>query len=209
MTVFASWSLLPILALGHVVIEHGPANGQAWEKFPPDPCSDFFNKGLAWTHDECMEVWAQFIGTVPPGLRRRTPDVEMWASTAMQLREASSPCMVNSTFAPDGSGSTTMRNLATWIFSEEMGCDWVTPRWSGKIIGKGNGAAVLYCHRTATTEEFDLATTKKGHPALGSTNRCSVIDWLSYFQFNVPSVTWDGNAILKAIQVRCPMQRNN
>lgn len=207
MKVFASWALLPILALGHVLLELTPATGYAKESFPLDACSDFFNEGLAWTHDDCLEVWAQFIETVPSGLRRRTPDVGMWASTAAKLREASSPCMVNSTFTPDGSGSTTIRNLATWIFSEQMGCDWVTPRWSGKIIGTGEGAAVLYCHRTATTEEFGTAKTDKGHlrAALGSTNRCSVIDWLSYFQFGVPSVTWDGNGVLKVIQVKCPM----
>ncbi len=209
MKVLALWASLPILVLGHVIFGLTQATGHAWESFPPDACSSFFNKGLAWTHDDCMEVWTQFIETVPSGLRRRTLDVEMWASTAATLREANSLCMVNSTFTPDGSGSTTIRNLAAWIFSEEMGCDWLTPRWSGKMIGKGQGAAVLYCHRTATTEEFGIARTEKGHlgAALGSTNRCSVIDWLFYFQFNVPSVSWDGNGILKVIKVRFPMQR--
>lgn len=180
-------------------------NAQSNHLNPADACSDYVagpHAGSVWTLEDCIEVWSQFQTSVPEVFRSRVPDVDTWDGTGLQLREAGSPCMVKATFDPDGAGSTTMRNFATWIFAEELGCDWATPIWTGKGTSQGNGTT-LYCHWTATLEEANLARQDlaKNGAALRATNRCSIIDWLSYFQFNVPSVPGPGQGTIKVIEV--------
>ncbi|CAN0267296.1 unnamed protein product [Laminaria digitata] len=88
------------------------------------------------------------------------PHVDTWRQTASELRRVGSPCLVASDHVSDGAGSSAIRHIATWTFAEEVGCDWVTPHWDKKAVPGGNGA-VLYCHRTATTAEMDLAKSNK------------------------------------------------
>lgn len=147
---------------------------------------------------------AQFSTTVPPGLRRRLPDADLWRQTASELRRLGFPCLIAPTLPSDGVGSSTIRHLASWIFAEQMGCDWVTPDWGKRRADAGNGttSTVLYCHRTATTQE--VAT---GRPSEAVT-RCSVVDWLSYFQLDLPSVSLPEERSLKVIEVRtCASRR--
>lgn len=202
----AAFSLpgMVLLALGHELVRLIPMS-QAEELNPP--CSDFSvspHPSSAWTIDDCIDVWAQFDATVLPPFRHRMPDLDTWGTTGLDLRQAGSPCGVKSTFATDGVGSTTIRNLATWIFAEEMGCDWITPRGSGRTIVEGNTTTTLYCHRIDTKEEYNVARKDmaKFRASLRMTNHCSVVDWLSYFQFDASAVTWAETGELKVIQAR-------
>ncbi len=196
---------LRFLAGVHLFLGWALATGQPDHLTPADACSDYLagpHPGSVWTLGDCVTVWSQFQTSVPNPFRSRVPDMDTWDSTGLQLREAGSPCMVKATFTPDGAGSTTMRNLATWIFAEELGCDWATPVWSGRSASNLNGTT-LYCHWTTTLEDATIARhdMAKNAAALRATNRCSVIDWLSYFQFNVPSVPWPETGTLKVIEV--------
>lgn len=91
-----------------------------------------------------------------------------------------------------------MRILSEWIFSEELGCDWVTPEWKPHYVNGINGT-VLYCHTTATTAE--LRNTSVSPLTVNEHNHCSVVDWLAYFQLNLPSVNLPKGEKIKAIEV--------
>ena len=195
-----------VLTIAQILLSSSFSNGYSDGSNPSTACSDFAGGQLApsvWTLEDCEKVWAHFEESVPAVFRPRLPDIDMWGDTGKQLRNLGSPCMVKATFDPDGVGSTTIRNLATWIFSEEMACDWVTPSWSGRIMTQGNGTTSLYCHWTATLEEANFAKEDLANrgKALRATNRCSVVDWLSYFHFDAVSVTWPEMATLSIIEV--------
>ena len=193
---------LSVLPLGFLLIRSLPSSGQPSPRITPEEaCADFATgsyPGSSWTLDSCVDVWTRFTRIVPNGLQRRLPDVDIWSPVAAELRRVGSPCLVSSEPTSDGAGSSTIRHLATWIFAEEMGCDWVTPDWGKKHVEGGNGT-VVYCHRTATTQELDLSKPAKELQAL---RRCSVIDWLAYFQFDVPSVSLPEGKEMKVIQAR-------
>lgn len=194
------------LTAAHLLSKSQPATAQLKELTPSDACSEFASdqpSGSVWNVEDCIGVWTDFEESVPSWLHSRLPDTDVWGGTGKDLRRAGSPCIVEAVFDPDGAGSTTIRNFATWIFSKELDCDWMTPRWSGQKVNQGNSTATMYCHLTATLEEAKLARSNpdKLGAALRATNRCSVVDWLSYFQFDVPSVTCPESTRLKIIQV--------
>lgn len=212
MGAFVSPALL-LLSVAQVAICSSPATAQPKELNPPGACSDFATgkyPGSSWTLADCIDVWERFDDSVPPSFRSRVPDIDAWGDTGLVLRRAGSPCMVKAAFNPDGAGSTTMRNFATWIFSEEMGCDWVTPVWSGRKMEHGNGTTTVYCHQTATVGKADLVNgdLAKYRAALRATSRCTVIDWLLYFQFNVPSIAMPDTGVLKVVEVRRAMPKH-
>ena len=93
-------------------------------------------RSTSWTHDDCVEVWGRFAGSVPLQMLARKPDVDMFRGTAAELRRNGTPCLATTTATSDGAGSSTIRHLATWIYAEQMGCDWVTPSW-GKWTAAG------------------------------------------------------------------------
>lgn len=198
----AEAGLTLVFLLGSVFLRSTPATGQPSGIEASEACADFAPGGYpgsaSWTLDDCIEVWEHFALTVPNGLQRRLPHVDLWRDTSAELRREGSPCLVASNPTSDGAGSSTIRHLATWIYSEQMGCDWVTPDWGKKQVAGGNGTAVMYCHRTATNQEMDLS---KPAEELQSMRRCSVVDWLSYFQFDVPSVSLpeSGTVIVQVI----------
>ena len=105
-----------------------------------------------------------------------------------------------------------MKLLASWVFAEEMGCDWVTPDWGKRRValegegegagggGGGNGTAsavVVYCHTTATFEELESLALSSD---VQDRHRCAVVDWLAYFRFDVPSVDLPERGRSKLIQ---------
>lgn len=199
---------LLVLPLGLLLLRSLPSYGQRNDILQPEEaCADFAGGGYpgsSWTLDNCIDVWTRYARTVPSGLQRRLNDVDIWREAASELRRVGSPCLVASEPTSDGAGSSTIRHLATWIFAEEMGCDWVTPDWGKKPVDGGNGT-VMYCHRTATTQEMDLS---KPNAELQALRRCSVIDWLAYFQFDVPSVGRPEGGETKVIQASAHDERN-
>lgn len=188
--------------VGVLLLRLSPATGQSSSMEASGACADFATespyRGSPWTLDDCIEVWEHFRTSVPGFLRRRLPDVDLWGETGVKLRREGSPCLVVSEAASDGAGSSTIRHLATWIYSEQMGCDWVTPDWGKRRVGLGNGTEVMYCHRAATTQDLDPTMT-----SWQAMQRCTVVDWLSYFQFNVPSVDMPEGATVAYIDEVC------
>lgn len=190
-----------------------PSSGQAnLELQPEELCADFATKSYpgsimgynspgssfsSWTFETCLDVWKRFASTIPNGYQQRSPLVDTWRETASELRRAGSPCLVATDGKSDGAGSTTIRHLSAWVFAREMGCDWVTPGWGKKNLDRGNGTT-MYCHRAATAEEMDLS---KPTAELQALRRCALVDWLSYFQFGVPSVRLPEGGNMKIIQV--------
>ena len=168
---------------------------------PDEACMDFRADGVqpsAWTLADCTEVWTQFVETIPLNQRRRENYADGWREITTVLRLAGSPCLCGSHGGGDGVGSMTMRIISSWIFSEEMGCDWVTPKWNRPHVNGENGT-VLYCHRTAPIGELNDPTISK--VAIEENNHCSVVDWLAYFQFNLPSVDLPEGENIKSIEV--------
>ena len=173
---------------------------------PDEACADFAADqppGSAWTMGDCTDVWTDFAGSVPGGLRRRVYYADHLRETATELRLAGTPCLMKSSGGGDGVGSTTIRVLSSWILADEMGCDYVTPNWGGAkhVIGE-NGTTVLYCHRTVDRQKLGLANRTPS--TLMELSHCTVVDWLSYFQFSVPSVPMPEGVKLKEVKVRHP-----
>lgn len=169
---------------------------------PDEACKDFTadnNSTLTWTLADCTEVWTQFVETIPPGLLWRMTYVDDWRETATELRRAESPCLSAMHGGGDGLGSTTLRILSSWIFSAEMGCDWVTPDWGKRRVSAENGT-VLYCHPVVTRGENALHSPEAS--ALVVNARCTVVDWLAYFQLGVPSTSLPDEARIKRIEVK-------
>lgn len=168
--------------------------------YAAEACADFAmdeNAGSSWALGDCMNVWENFSLSLPPWMHRRFPLMDVWKDTASDLRQANKPCLVAPTAPLDGVGSCTIRHLASWIFSKQMGCDWVTPDWGKKPATQGNGT-VVYCHRAATTEEMENSKSREEQQAM---RRCSIVNWLSYFQFDVPSVALPEDEKLKFVEV--------
>eukprot|EP00903_Cladosiphon_okamuranus_P019481 g17914.t1 len=187
------WALL----LGVLLLRLSPATGQPNAVEASEACADFAadppHSGSPWTLYDCIKVWEHFRTSAPPRFYSRLPHVDLWWNTGVELRKQGTPCLVASKPTSDGVGSSTIRHLATWIYSEQMGCDWVTPDWGKRHVGQGNGTEVMYCHRAAAKQDLDPSMTS------WQMQRCSVVDWLSYFQFNVPSVALPEGAKLKYV----------
>lgn len=176
------------LVFAALVLRWTPVAPQRDDLDAAEVCADFTAEGYpgsAWTFVDCAQVWAHFVDTLLPYVRTRAPHVDIWRDTAKELRRIGSPCIVSSLPTRDGAGSSTIRHLATWVLSIEMGCDWATPSWGGSPPVPGANGATMYCHRTATTAEMDLSRPAE---ELWAMRRCSIVNWLAYFQFDVPSV---------------------
>lgn len=97
----------------------------------------------------------------------------------------------------------TMRHLTTKVFAEEVGCDWLTPEWGMPVVGDGSGAS-LYCHSAATYDEqqrgLDNNTTQEGVKAM--VHRCSLTNWLEYFNFKMSSVEAPASSSFRVIEVK-------
>lgn len=195
-----------VFALGCLSTRWVTVEGRSPKTIGPDEaCVDFAaerSPGSAWTLTDCTDVWTQFASTVPTGLRRRFQYTDDLKGTATELRSAGTPCLASSRGGGDGVGSTTMRILSSWILADEMGCDWVTPSWGGHRVVGENGTTVLYCHMTLDREKQGLANRPPS--TLMEPKRCTVVDWLAYFQFSVPSVSLPEGAKIKQIEARYP-----
>lgn len=204
-------ALSMVQALETLILAHGQESSGIT---PASACADFaagqsiglawdreagHNRDHAWTFEDCVEVWTQYSTTIIDIFVPRKPDADLWRDTGSELRKQGSPCMLSSTAGGDGLGSTTLRHLATWIFAEEMGCDWITPDWGRRKVSKGDGQAVMYCHSVVSKDElksYNNTTEAK------ATRRCSIVDWLSYFQFEKTSVNWPASGLVKVLKAR-------
>lgn len=173
---------------------------------PTEACVDFAENDLSgessWSLAVCVDVWTAWVDSISHAFNR--PDSinrKAWRQAAEELRRLGTPCLVEPQHSSDGVGSSWIRHVATWILAEEMGCDWVTPRWSKRPIGEdnSNNGTQLYCHATGTVEE--MVPTKPAEE-LWPLRRCTVANWLAYFHFDVPSVPRPISGTFKVVQVR-------
>ncbi|CAN0106888.1 unnamed protein product [Ascophyllum nodosum] len=179
-----------VLLLG-VTSRVAPVHSQLFERGlvePEEACLDFNSgrryPGSSWTPKDCMDVWARFVQSVPEDLHLRPPSFDTLRDTTDKLQQAGSSCLVASIPAAAGVGTSMLRHLSAWIFAEEIGCDWATPDW-GRRLDPGDDKAVLYCHKVATTEEIGQAMLRGKADEI---RRCSLINWMEFFQLDVPSV---------------------
>lgn len=153
---------------------------------------------VPWTYDDCVDVWTDFADSTREGAEFRFPllNASVWRdTTAAELRRQGSPCLVMRESSGDGVGSNSMRFFASWIFAKQMGCDWITPVWGRP--GSNGSFPAEYCH--SLYHAHKVTVEKEGHrPA----KVCSTVDWVSYFQFGVPSVSMPENGTVKIIYVR-------
>lgn len=186
-----------VLGVTCALLSSFPTNGQFSPVGPAEVCDDFVAgryPGLPWSYDDCLDVWAHFEG--PLGPPPQHPQVDLWRETAFELRQQGSPCMLSSAPGDDGVGSTAIRHVATWLFAEEMGCDWFTTKWASNQAQNADGST-RYCHEIVPLEERKTATNSSGVPGI---SRCSAVNWLSYFQFDQHSLSLPSSGSVKLIR---------
>lgn len=191
-----------VIVLGCLSTRLVGAEGTLTTVEPEEACADFAagkRSESAWTMADCTEVWTQFNSTIEPGLQRRLRFADVWRETSAELRKAGTPCLSGTIGPNDGVGSTVIRMLSSWVFADEMGCDWVTPYWGRRHVKGGNGT-VVYCHSTVDGTEI-LSPTASNQI---QTRHCSVVDWIDYFQLGVPSTALPEVVNFKKIQARSP-----
>lgn len=149
-------------------------------------CVDFEDgaspEGSSWTLQDCMYVWSEWYDTVPPRLQKQKfEDREKLRKSAVVLRQKGSPCFVRSEATPDGAGSSTIRHITTWMFAEEMGCNWVSPDYGGFRQVDESGLT-SYCHRVETKNDAEKLTLEqlKANRAMN----CVLVNWQQYFSFD-------------------------
>lgn len=113
-----------------------------------------------------------------------------------------SPCLVESTLPTDGVGSMTMRHLAAWMFAEEVGCDWVLPNWGTTRDSADGDGTSLYCHTAATTDEEQRGFNASAEEVETILHRCSVTNWLEYFNFKATAVELPVADSFRVVEVR-------
>lgn len=130
-----------------------------------------------WLLKDCVDVWTAWASTLRQGDRIRYADREIFTEIAVEQRRRGSPCVVKSGMYNDGVGSSSIRDFATWVFAEEMGCDWV----QGPVPQKNNGTS-LYCHTTTANSHFK--NIERGQLPNESGARCSLNNWFGFFTYD-------------------------
>lgn len=151
-----------------------------------------------WQYADCIDVWTSWTSALPAYVFGPFPEREMLVDTATKLREHGFPCLVQSGAYADGVGSSSIRHLASWMFAEEIGCDWVTPVWNKRSID--SHGTTLYCHDTTTVAE--RTEIRLGNEVFDpKTSRCALHNWLAYFGFDFNSVDRPTNGSFRVIEV--------
>lgn len=167
------------------------------DEFLPDPDTPAASWGLV----DCLEVWRAWSATIDQDLHEGYPDVEMLRDLSGELRQKGTPCIVREDKTLGGTGSSAIRHMASWLYSKEVGCDWITPDFNqGDVAALANAENLddldtLYCHRTEYVPKFNAS-----RPLLGGgteARRCATVGWLHFFHMNLASVPPPTSGILK------------
>lgn len=168
-----------------------------------EACRDFSDSrftGLMWTVDDCFDVWETYRDTLEIRYHVRPPHVDLWRTTAENLRQEGFQCLLTSMASSDGVGSATIRHFSNWILAKEMGCDWITPDWGTKALKMydyNKTSDVVYCHSHASLADRRNFTLQD----YIRSRRCTVVNWLLYFNLDIPSTDMPKGAILKVVEV--------
>lgn len=157
--------------------------------------------GSGWLHSDCVMVWSQWADTLDGFEYQSYSYRDIFNETARDMRQQGNPCLVDSFRYPDGVGSSSIRLLATWMFAEEMNCDWITPESPRSSIDE-NGTS-LYCHSLVTGAGHEPDSLDQAFDLKSGSWRCEVTNWLRFFRYDAHGVDWEKNGTIRTIHVRC------
>jgi len=147
--------------------------------FAREACAEFDEGvplGSGWLLEDCIQIWRVWVSSLRREDMIRYEDRDVFAEIAVEQRRRGSPCLVESGRYNDGVGSSSIRDFATWVFAEEMGCDWV------EGPGGETNETALYCH--TTTSHALSKNIKRGQLPNDSSARCSLNNWFGFFTFD-------------------------
>lgn len=193
------WWATAIIHLAHSI---APVIGMEAERksFGTQACAEFSSSppGTGWSFADCMQVWSTWATTLREKEYQRYNHREIFNDTAAELRRRGSPCLVGSERYADGAGSSTIRYLATWMFAEELGCDWALPQLAGNRTD--NDGIRLYCHSTVPEVNHDVRIGNLA--AYPAHTPCSLTNWLQYFRYSDHAADLHDIAKAKIVRVR-------
>lgn len=148
--------------------------------------------GSGWLLEDCIDVWTSWAPTLGEGKLLKTDDRQFFWAVGNRLRQLGTPCLVSPPETKDGAGSRSMRHLATMVYAQDMGCDYLLPE--GYQTGSNvNGS--MYCHAVQYNRNQDLIKDENF--------RCAAVDWIEYFGFSDHMATFpDDRRDTKIINVR-------
>lgn len=157
--------------------------------------------GSGWLRSDCVTVWSEWAHTLDDFEHQSYSYRGIFNDTARDMRQQGNPCLVDSFRFPDGVGSSAVRLLATWMFAEEMNCDWITPKSPRSSIDE-NGTS-LYCHSLTPVIGSPPDPLEHASELANGDWRCEVTNWLNFFRYDAHGVDWENNGTVKTIRVRC------
>lgn len=167
-----------------------------------EACKDFTSGSQlssGWTLADCAEVWDSWTRTLPRFLFVSRVERELMRETAAELRRRGSPCLIHSPIYGDGVGSATMRHLASWMFAEEVGCDWIKPLWRKSEVDADG--TTLYCQGMVDIDGGEGAMLGDAAPNLAAMH-CALHNWVKYFHFESHTVDRPVNGSFMIVEVR-------
>lgn len=177
---------------------------EACENFHPGAPSASSSWGLV----HCARVWNTWSGTTLQGFHEGYPDREVLRQLSGELRRRGSPCIVRENGTLDGLGSSTFSHIAAWLYSKDVGCNWIIPD-----IHQGDATAVanpvqqhstnlqaVYCDRTKwIPTKFNESRPLREDPR---ERRCAAVTWLRYLHLDSFSVPPPRAGVIKTVEVR-------
>lgn len=164
-------------------------------------CAEFNNKyplGSGWFYSDCVAVWNGWTATLEEQQLMPWTYRQVFTEMSTELREQGKPCLVESVNYPDGAGSSAVRHLATWMFAEEMGCDWILPiMYSAN--GSGDDGSSLYCHKMMTRGRTHPFSEQE--PGDNRFWRCEVTNWLEFFHYSAHAARTSFGGKIKRVHV--------
>lgn len=169
-----------------------------------EACPEFDEEtpiGSGWLRSDCVTVWSQWADTLDGFQYQSYSYRGVFNETARDMRQQGNPCLVDSFRYPDGVGSSAVRLLATWMFAEEMNCDWITPESPRSTIDE-NGTS-LYCHPLMSVVGHAPDSLDQAYDLENGSWRCEVTNWLRFFRYDAHGTDWQKSGTVKTIHVRC------
>lgn len=163
-----------------------------------DACGAFKGNNIWWDPEDCTAVWESFVASLPMDLRRKYVDRGDTASVSHRLRSQGGRCFVQLPPMNDGVGSSAIRSIATWVFAEEMGCEWVHTNWGVRQID--DSGMMRYCHSSVSTDQVEKMTIEERHAMQAEI--CNMVNWRQVFGFDAHSVDLPRNESFRTLTVR-------
>lgn len=165
-------------------------------------CAEFHEEvpsGSGWLRSDCVRIWSKWAATLEGKQLLVWPYRPALNDLSAKLRQQGTPCVVESISYPDGAGSSAVRHLATWIFAEEVGCDWILPGTHSRDVHADGDGSTLYCHK--------MMIHSWTHPFLDQEPgdnrywRCEMTNWLQFFHYDAHAANRTVDPSTKVLKV--------